>query len=116
MYDWFARSLACTLDRLLEVALTEPEVKILGMECLSVADRQWIQEWQRPTPEAVEDCAHEAFLRKASNRPQEQAINAWDGSLTYAQLESLSRQLAQHLRSAGVGPEVHVPFCFEKSM
>jgi amino acid adenylation domain-containing protein len=44
--------------------------------------------------------------------------NLWlgDGDLTYAELDALSSRLANYLASRGVGPEVNVPVCFEKSM
>ena len=39
-----------------------------------------------------------------------------DGSLTYAELDTFSSSLANHLSSRGIGPEAIVPICFEKSM
>ena len=39
-----------------------------------------------------------------------------DGDLTYAELDALSSRLANYLSSRGIGPEVIVPVCFEKSM
>jgi non-ribosomal peptide synthetase component F len=42
-------------------------------------------------------------------------VCAWDGDLTYGELDALSSALAEHLAERGVGPEVFVPLCFEKS-
>ncbi|KND94202.1 Nonribosomal peptide synthetase 1 [Tolypocladium ophioglossoides CBS 100239] len=50
-----------------------------------------------------------------TERPGAPAIEAWDGSLTYAQLNAQSDSLAEHLAQLGVGPEVFVPIIFEKS-
>lgn len=40
---------------------------------------------------------------------------SWDGSWTYAELERLSSCLALRLKTLGIGPEVPVLLCFEKS-
>lgn len=45
----------------------------------------------------------------------EERIWAWDGDLTYAELDRLAGRLAAQLVELGVGPEVMVPLCFEKS-
>ncbi|GFP57555.1 nonribosomal peptide synthetase lcsA [Trichoderma asperellum] len=45
-----------------------------------------------------------------------EALFSSEDSLTYAELDGLSDALATHLLSFGVGPEVVVPFCMEKSV
>ncbi|KAF7449952.1 EntF, Non-ribosomal peptide synthetase modules protein [Pyrenophora tritici-repentis] len=49
-------------------------------------------------------------------RPTAPAICAWDGEMTYGELDALSSRIAGHLVELGVKPEVIVPLCFEKSM
>ncbi|UNI16430.1 NRPS [Purpureocillium takamizusanense] len=62
-------------------------------------------------------CVHDLVSQQArSNPPNKEAIYAWDGTMTYAELDQVSSQLAAHLQQLGVGPEVFVPICFEKSM
>lgn len=48
--------------------------------------------------------------------PDAPAVCAWDGNLTYRELDAAASALAQHLRQFGVGPDVLVPVCFEKSV
>lgn len=43
------------------------------------------------------------------------AIHAWDGDLTYRELDQMTRRLAAHIVTLGVGPKVMVPLLFEKS-
>jgi amino acid adenylation domain-containing protein len=60
-------------------------------------------------------CIHELFGVKASQTPTAVAVVFGDRSLTYAELDSYSNQIAHHLRSLGVGPEVIVAMCMERS-
>ncbi|CAE7021454.1 hypothetical protein PTNB85_02491 [Pyrenophora teres f. teres] len=75
-----------------------------------------IWSWNTTVPGAVGKCVHELFMEQAKSRPDVPAICAWDGELTYGELDALSTKLADHLIQLGVGPESRVPLCFEKSM
>ena len=66
-------------------------------------------------PEKKEVCAHEQIMQQVATYPEAPAICSWDGDFTYRKLNRLSNRLAHHLVSLGVGPEVIVPLCFEKS-
>ncbi|KAJ6789651.1 hypothetical protein PWT90_05590 [Aphanocladium album] len=66
-------------------------------------------------PASVHDCIHARILNRAASYPERTAVCAWDGDLTYAELHELSTRLAYQLVALGVGPEVVVPLCFEKS-
>ena len=61
-------------------------------------------------------CVHDLFAEQAQARPDAPAICAWDGELTYGELDVLSTELAGHLVELGVKAEDMVPLCFEKSM
>ena len=53
---------------------------------------------------------------RAQAQPSAPAVCAWDGELTYGELDQLATRLAGRLVDLGVGPDVLVPLCFEKSM
>ncbi|KAM4058623.1 AMP-binding enzyme [Hirsutella rhossiliensis] len=65
---------------------------------------------------AVKQCIHDVISHQARARPNAPALCAWDGELTYGELDDLSSRLAGHIAGLGVGPEVVVPLCFEKSL
>ncbi|KAJ2980585.1 hypothetical protein NQ176_g2549 [Zarea fungicola] len=67
-------------------------------------------------PEVAAECIHDIVARNAAQLPDKQAVHAWDGSLSYAELDELSRRLSNKLSELGVGPETIVPLFFEKSM
>ncbi|MFE5517690.1 amino acid adenylation domain-containing protein [Streptomyces virginiae] len=55
------------------------------------------------------------FARQASVRGDAIAVTGIDGRLTYRELDRSANRLAHHLRSLGVGPEVPVAVCVERT-
>lgn len=90
--------------------------KVKDIETLSQQDLHDI--WQRNAnvPSAIEMCVHDLLAETTRRQPEAVAIYAWDGELTYGQLDELSTRLAYYLVEQGVGPAVVVPLYFEKSM
>ena len=62
------------------------------------------------------DCIHELVHRQRTSTPDSKAVHAWDGDMSYAELEDAADRIASHLiTDMGVGPEKMVALCFEKS-
>ncbi|KAH6623991.1 hypothetical protein B0J18DRAFT_409502 [Chaetomium sp. MPI-SDFR-AT-0129] len=76
-------------------------------------DRIW--NWNANMPATTHDCLHHRVEQQVALRPQSQAIRGWDGDYTYAEMNAAANRLARHLRSLGVGPEVLVPVCLDKT-
>ena len=55
-------------------------------------------------------------MAMAKKLPHAAAVCAWDGALTYHELDTLSTQLAHCLMDLGVGLGSMVTLCIEKSM
>ena len=89
--------------------------KLSDVQVISEDDIQTIQSWNSYQPIVVNKCIHELFLQQAVLKPQSRAVHAWDGDFTYTELRSQAAVLANHLKQLGVGPEVLVPFCMDKS-
>ena len=91
----------------------------LQSKMVSSGDISRISEWntwgRETLPTKNETCVHELVRRQRIAQPDAQAVHAWDGDLSYAQLGAFSLRLAQHLASLGVGPETPVCAMFEKS-
>ncbi|CAG9948854.1 unnamed protein product [Clonostachys rosea f. rosea IK726] len=73
--------------------------------------------WQRNrnVPELIESSVHEKIHQVAIAQPYAPAVEAWDGKLTYSDLDSLSEALASQLVDSGVRLGMVVPMCMEKS-
>ncbi|GES63328.1 amino acid adenylation [Aspergillus terreus] len=78
---------------------------------------QWQQllQWNRPLPERAELCIHHLIEAQVSARPGMVAVTSSHGDLTYSDLDRIANRVASVLRRRGVGPEVIVPLCFDKS-
>lgn len=76
-------------------------------------DRIWT--WNAVVPKPIDACIHDLFSEKVRQNPSALAVNAWDGNLTYRQLEDLSTDLAFRLSGERVSGTI-VPLLFEKSM
>lgn len=84
---------------------------------LDPLDLKDIWSWNSLVPQPVAGCFHDVFTQRAREQPLAPAICAWDGELTYQQLDLLSSALARHLiarQHLCVGSVVSL--CFEKSM
>ena len=61
-------------------------------------------------------CVHELFEIQSERRPDRDAVVFGQTKCTYAELNRRSNQLANHLRKLGVGPDVLVGLCVERSI
>ncbi|HEU4881353.1 MAG TPA: amino acid adenylation domain-containing protein, partial [Longimicrobium sp.] len=106
------------LERVLEQVAADADVRISRLELLGDAERALVlQAWNRTEGEyPAEACLHQVFERQAARTPDAVAAVFEDASLTYAQLNARANRLAHHLRGRGVGSEVRVGICLERSL
>ncbi|GIJ84908.1 nonribosomal peptide synthase [Aspergillus pseudoviridinutans] len=114
-------SSAFRLTRALETALhaifLTPHVKVGDLTLFSIWDHQQILQWNSHYPQATDRLVHEMFKDVVDASPQANAVAAWDGELTYRELDRLSSRLSGRLQDEfGVQPETIVVLCFEKSV
>ena len=60
-------------------------------------------------------CLHQAFERQVERTPENIALTFADEQLSYQELNARANQLAHYLRKQGVGPDVLVGLCLERS-
>ncbi len=83
---------------------------------MSHRNEEQLKEWNQSPVEQVDDCIHHAVYDQVLAHPNKEAVNAWDGVLTYRNFWKLVQRLAQILSEYGIGPEDLVPLCFQKSL
>ncbi|UKZ76547.1 NRPS [Trichoderma virens FT-333] len=79
-------------------------------------DLQQSMDWNNHEIVVEEHCMHDVISKHAKSCPNDEALFATEGSLTYAALENLSDHVAYQLLQYNVQPETVVPFCMEKSI
>lgn len=93
-----------------------PRAVVRDLDLTSPHDVADMRRWNAAAPVEPElTCLHWPIEQHAADRPDAEAVRAWDASLTYGQLSRTADHLAARLRRLGVGPEVFVPVLFEKS-
>jgi amino acid adenylation domain-containing protein len=107
----YVRSLADTV----ELCISNPEATI--QECLkpTPSDLDEIWGYNHILPPTYDFCMQDMVSERAQQIPEKTAIESWDGTLTFGQIDQNSTFMAHSLIEAGVKPHDIVPLCFEKS-
>ncbi len=109
--------LAGHLARLLAGAVAAPQRRVSELPLLSAAERaQLLVEWRgETTAYPRESTIHALFAEQAALRPDAVAVAGRGESLTYGELRRRVGRQARRLRAVGVGPEVRVGVCLDRS-
>ena len=111
-------SMAGHFEQLLDAIVADCDQPIATLPLLGEDERhKLLVEWndtEAPYPE--EACVQELFEAQVERTPDATAVVFEDEQLTYRELNRRSNQLAHHLQGLGVGPEVLVGICVERSL
>ncbi|MBW4698402.1 MAG: amino acid adenylation domain-containing protein [Aphanocapsa lilacina HA4352-LM1] len=78
--------------------------------------RQLLEEWNATGRDFAQDrCLHALFEDQVERTPDAVAAVCAGRQLTYRRLDEQANQLAHHLQALGVGPDVPVGLCLERS-
>ena len=100
------------------LAAAAPSASLGRISLLSAEERQRVLfEWNATAgPVAGEPCVHQQFERQVERTPDATALVFRGQSLSYRELDRRANQLAVYLRELGVGPDVPVGVCTERSL
>ncbi|HYP25133.1 MAG TPA: condensation domain-containing protein, partial [Blastocatellia bacterium] len=114
--DESVRRLAGRFETLMQSAVSNPLSKVTRLNLLNLAEDREMAEWNRTERDYPRGaCAHELFEQQARQTPDAVALEFAGETLTYRELDERANRLANHLVSLGVGPEVIVGVCLERS-
>jgi amino acid adenylation domain-containing protein len=108
--------MAAHFEALLAAALAEPDRAVGELAMLSPEERRqllvdWNQRYEGPPQTILDRVAEQARLR-----PDAPAVFFGDETLTFGELDRQANRLARRLRRLGVGPEMSVGVCVERSL
>ena len=103
---------------LLTAIVESPQQQVSQLPILTQREQQQLLfEWNNTQIDYPNSqCIHELLEAQVEKTPQAVAVVYENQQLTYTQLNSRANQLAYYLRSVGVGPEVLVGICVERSL
>lgn len=112
---WVLQHFASTIKVLSQNASSKIPVRYTLSEMATKGEYEQILAWNAGYQVSEDQCLHQLVGNTVSLHPNRLAVCAFDNQLTYEQLNHQTNVLAHQLIKLGVGPEVLVPICFEKS-
>jgi amino acid adenylation domain-containing protein len=100
---------------LLEGIVGNPDQKLSQLPLLTQLEQQLLKNDQKASY-PVTACVHQLFEAQVERTPDAVALLYAGQQLTYRQLNTKANKIAHHLIKLGVGPEVLVGLCVERSL
>lgn len=106
------------VNTLLEAIVIDPHQSVAHLPMLSEAERHHLLVVANDTATAdtVERSVAELFEAQVERSPEAMALVFGEEHLTYRALNGRANQVARYLQTLGVGPEVMVGLCMERSV
>ncbi|UCH98128.1 MAG: AMP-binding protein, partial [Candidatus Aminicenantes bacterium] len=100
------------------IEVGDSHASISESQVLTEAQRyQLLVEWNDTRVDYPRDkCNHQLFEDHAGRTPEAAALVYADQRLTYRKVNHLANRLARHLQTLGVGPDVMVGICLNRSL
>ncbi|KAM0283778.1 hypothetical protein ACHAQH_002368 [Verticillium albo-atrum] len=93
------------------------ELRICDLDYLCEEDKALLWSWNSGIPRTIKATIHDLFAEQALRTPHLPAVHAWDGSLSYSELNCKSTLLAAWLLKMEIAQPCRIiPVCFEKTI
>lgn len=112
--SWATRA-AGLLAKCINEVLTHPDNLLSDLDLLPSAESEEIQIWNSKDLGRYDTCLHQVIHERMLEAPDDPAVCAWDGELTYRELDILSSHVAWKLHTMGINTGANVAFLFGKS-
>ena len=103
---------------LLADIVNDSQARVVDLPLLTPSDSQLLLKDLNDTASEYDEelCLHTLFEAQVKRTPDQTALIFRDQQYTYSELNRRANQLAYHLKTLGVGPEVCVGICLERSL
>nr|XP_036574363.1 Nonribosomal peptide synthetase 8-like protein 3 [Colletotrichum truncatum]KAF6780782.1 Nonribosomal peptide synthetase 8-like protein 3 [Colletotrichum truncatum] len=114
-----AQNVSCTFSTMLKRMIEAKNLKtsIQPLTLISPHDMHQITDWNNNAlvPNTPPTHIHQLIENNARIHPDAPAICAWDGDMSYKELDEAASCVAGFIINLGIGPGAYVPLYFEKS-
>jgi amino acid adenylation domain-containing protein len=102
---------------ILESIASDPDQALTNIPILTAPERhQLLVEWNDTAVDYPDKCVHQLFEEQVERTPDAVAVVFEGKQLTYRELNKKANQVAHCLIEKGVGPDVLVAICVERSL
>jgi len=109
---------ASQFKNLLVSIVNNPNQKISELSIIGTSElREMLVEWNNTqAPIGSDICVHQLFEQWVQHSPDSVAVSYGEDTLTYLELDKRANQFGHYLQSIGVGPEIFVGVCLDRSI
>lgn len=111
----YGENISSTITEVVEGILANSNQCIKDLNLFSPMNRSQVSRWNSKEIPSKSPSIVGVIHKHACERPHHPAICAWDGVLSYADLDTLTTWWASQLHELGVGPESMVPIMMDSS-
>src|SRR5216683_4540978 len=97
---------------------TLSEAKVNGSIGIVQTNVEWmrlVDRWNDTAADFPQVCTHELLEQQVARAPASIAVLHGTWQVSYRELNERANKVAHHLKAQGVGPDVLVGVCFERS-
>ncbi|MFN8009511.1 MAG: condensation domain-containing protein, partial [Terriglobia bacterium] len=119
LFEWGTiERMAGHFQRLLEGIVLQPSARLSELPLLPASEREYLVRGLNATDAEYPErsCVHELVEEQVRRTPEAVAVVFGEKELSYRELNARANQFAHYLREQGVGPEVLVALCVERSV
>ncbi|HSE17009.1 MAG TPA: amino acid adenylation domain-containing protein [Pyrinomonadaceae bacterium] len=109
------RRLSAQFETLVESVAANPLSLVRQLRLVSEFERSQLLSLNECAALYPDKCVHQLFEMQVELTPDNVAVISGDQTLSYREVNARANQLAHYLRVLGVGPDVRVAICIERS-
>ncbi len=103
------------LQTLMESFLRQQDSRVGDLKMLTPGEERDLLRRRTQVPFDFQGCAHGLVERQVRRTPENTALEAPGGSVSYRDLNAQANRLARCLRARGAGPEERIVICLDRS-
>lgn len=100
-----------------QLSSSTSETRVRDLDCLSEHDKETIWSWNCRSPRRIDATIPELIRQQSARTRNRVAVDAWDGRITYKELQLRSDALALWLLKKKIAVKGQIlPVCFDKTL